>query len=58
MNEMIVAPGIFELFIDLLWLMAVWTGIFALLAVPFIFLCWLFGRNPNPPGVPNKAVWG
>jgi hypothetical protein len=58
MNEMIMMPSGMEMLIDILWLMAVWTGVFAMFAVPFILLCWLFGRTPTPPTVPNKAVWG
>jgi hypothetical protein len=58
MNEMMVFPNAMEMLIDVLWLMVVWTSIFAMFAVPLIVLCWLFGRSPRPPAVPNKAVWG
>jgi hypothetical protein len=58
MNEMIIVPNALELFMDVLWLFFVWSLVIALMAIPVLFACWLFGRNPNPPGVPNKAVWG
>lgn len=45
-------------FIAVMSLLILWFGIAAVSAFVFWLLCLIFGRNPAPATVPNKAVWG
>jgi hypothetical protein len=35
-----------------------WVLLEMFFALTFIIICELFGKNPVPATVPNKAVWG
>ena len=52
MQHMIVVLA-FSLVLILFWLL-----IDLVLALTAIGICVLFGRNPSPAQVPNKAIWG
>lgn len=45
-------------FLAVLALLATWFGIAAVLTFMFSILCLIFGKNPAPATIPNKAVWG
>ena len=45
-------------FIGVFSLLVLWFGAAAMTTFLFWIFCLLFGKNPAPATVPNKAVWG
>lgn len=45
-------------FIAVFALLVTWFGAAAVMAFMFSIICLLFGKNPAPATIPNKAVWG
>lgn len=47
-----------DLTVSILTIIFVWSALLSIGTAVVLAVCSLFGRNPNPPGVPNRAVWG
>ncbi len=45
-------------FVAVLALLVVWFGAATVSVFLFWIMCLLFGKNPAPATIPNKAVWG
>jgi hypothetical protein len=45
-------------FIAVFSLLLLWFGTAAMMTFLLWIFCMLFGKNPAPATIPNKAVWG